>query len=400
MAIACSRKVRKPNNMTQTRGLFQSHDEIGFRLSRVVPTASFQTRWCLFVAPMWRCFTLVWALNLLPFSVSRIITHLDALDGFYPPNEPDIPEITGAFTVTVIARFDNLAAGWYQRLFDFGDGPDTNNIFLGQEGAGNNMLFVHRTGATTPFCSTSVSGAITEGTTDTWEAAIDVNGQVTLKKNGDILSSTDSCAGLVPLANETRSSKLLGKSNWVADTDLMGAILGLKVVNHGETVSPIKSMEMLNLPGQVFGKYFVASLYARFDNLSTGREYQRFFGFGNGQQTSILAFAQIAATKDVYLELWQQNPVSGMADDIFQCKTNETVLVQGEMALWRVEMIAGKFRIEKNGQLLKECDYPTAPAPEAVYRQNLFVGESNWSSDAKTQGVILGLRVDMRDFTS
>ena len=54
-----------------------------------------------------------------------------------PPLEPlasleDVENVTGAVEIEVIARFDDINAGSWQRVFDFGDGPNANNLLLAQ----------------------------------------------------------------------------------------------------------------------------------------------------------------------------------------------------------------------------------------------------------------------------
>lgn len=118
-------------------------------------------------------------------AANRLQTKLDVLDNAYPPNTPNIPEVTGPFTITVVARFDNIGGGHYQRLVDFGDGPITNNIVFGQVRNTTKIRLKYwlndRLGTTYQL---SASNAITEGTTDTWEAGVDATGLATIKKNG------------------------------------------------------------------------------------------------------------------------------------------------------------------------------------------------------------------------
>lgn len=332
-----------------------------------------------------RVTTLILLMRML---VARITTRIDALDGAYPPNTPDIPEITGPFTITVVARFDDIAGGSHQRLVDFGDGPITNNIILSQQRNTNNMrLKVWSNDGLGTTYEVRASNALTQGTTDTWEAGVDATGLMTIKKNGVKLAEA---MGAVPLPS-VRSQKLIGKSHWTADDDLIGAVLGLKVTNHNENQG-FRQLEFLNIPAQVFGNAFEASVYARIDNLNGDVFDQRIFELGNGSD-DVVTFSQYSNTTGIVLEV-QQDSAS------YQCfATANSPLQVGEMALWRVQVTSTAsmaiFRIEKNGSQLSECRFVgLSGLPKSVVRQNLFIGKSNSASSRTTQGVILGLRID------
>lgn len=314
----------------------------------------------------------------------RITTQLDALDGAFPPNEPDIPEITGAFTVKIIARYDNIAGGWYQRMFDFGNGEYGENILMGQYATSTDVIFHYYTGGYDTNEELFLHNALTEGTTDTWEASFDANGRMSVKKNGIELASKNT--GVTPLGAHTRSNKLLGRSNWPADTNLEGAILGLQVINHSES-QDFRSMKLLNLQTQIFDHPFVVSAYARFDDLS--RSYQRIFDVGNGAGNGNIILSQYSDSNAMSLSI-----TTSQAS--YRCSAFNAI-VQGEMALWRAQVTAsGIFRIEKNGVLLAQCTF-SAGAGEPIFRSNFFIGDSNWSVHDQIQGLILGLRIDPDD---
>ena len=322
----------------------------------------------------------------LQFCYGRIITKLDALDGAFPPNDPAIPEINGAFTVKIVARYDNITSGSFQRMFDFGNGQDAQNILMGQQESSTNVIFQYYTGGVGSHVELIAGGALTEGTTDTWEASLDATGRMSITKNGIELAFKDT--GVALLGSQTRSNKLLGRSNWSNDSDLEGAILGLQVINHSSS-QDYRTMELLNLQTQIFDHPFVASAYARFDDMA--RSYQRIFDIGNGPGDGNIILSQNANTNHMSLVVFTDFGV-------YHCPAYNAI-VEGEMALWRAQVTAsGIFRIEKNGVLLAECSSPgVSYIGDAVFRSNFHIGGSHWSEDDKLQGLILGLRIDLDD---
>ena len=135
--------------------------------------------------------------------------------------------ITGAFTVTATARFDNPAGGSYQRVFDFGVGAGVDNVLLSQIARTNDMLLqVHR--GSTELRYISAPGAIVAGETATWRVGVDPDGLMWIEKNGTRIASG---AGFLPRVVE-RPYLLVGESNWGSgDTPLIGAVTSLSVRN-------------------------------------------------------------------------------------------------------------------------------------------------------------------------
>lgn len=132
-----------------------------------------------------------------------------------------IPEIDGAFKAFAEVRFDHLDTGFYQRVFDTGNGPDSNNIWLGQVGNGDDMAFEILTGSTKHRIT--APDAIVEGETAKWQASVDDSGMMRLFKNDHLVAEGQ---GAVPLDVE-RASDLIGQSNWGWDTPLAGKVSDL-----------------------------------------------------------------------------------------------------------------------------------------------------------------------------
>ncbi|WP_298860922.1 hypothetical protein [uncultured Sulfitobacter sp.] len=94
----------------------------------------------------------------------------------------DTPQIGGAFTPSVTARFDSFGYGNGQTVFDSGDATGADNIFLSRSGTGGTMEFVvYVDGVRHAVVADSV---IVVGETATWSVAVDPDSLMSLEKNG------------------------------------------------------------------------------------------------------------------------------------------------------------------------------------------------------------------------
>ncbi|GMA75942.1 hypothetical protein GCM10025880_23590 [Methylorubrum aminovorans] len=132
-----------------------------------------------------------------------------------------IPEIDGAFKMFAEVRFDDLDDGHFQRVFDTGNGPDSDNIWLGQVGNGDDMAFEILTGSTKHRIT--ALDTIVEGEMAKWQASVDEAGYMRLIKNDKVVAEGQ---GAVPL-DVLRTSDLVGQSNWSWDTALAGQVKDL-----------------------------------------------------------------------------------------------------------------------------------------------------------------------------
>jgi hypothetical protein len=136
-----------------------------------------------------------------------------------------IKEITGPFDVQVSARFDNVNGFFWQRLFDFGNGPQLDNVWLGQRENTNDMVL--EVWRDQKMYRVVAARAIVNGETVNWKCGVDATGLMWIEKNGVRLAQQQ---GIVP-ANVIRVNKYIGKSNWSADAPLRGSVLSLAVTN-------------------------------------------------------------------------------------------------------------------------------------------------------------------------
>ena len=193
------------------------------------------------------------------------------------PFVADIPEIDGAFAASALVRFDNLAGGNYQRVFDTGNGAWGDNVWLGQVGNGHDMAFEILTGGTAHRIV--AKDAIVQGVEARWSAAVDPSGRMTLYKNDVLVAQGD---GAVP-RDVARMSELVGKSNWAADTALVGTVYDLNF--------------KADLAADINGA-FTANVHARFDDLDAGG-WQRVFDLGNGPNADNIILGQVGTSSDM-----------------------------------------------------------------------------------------------------
>ncbi|WP_323770860.1 PIG-L family deacetylase [Antarctobacter sp.] len=293
-----------------------------------------------------------------------------------PPLDPIVPiddleDVTGAFEIEVVARFDDLEAGYWQRVFDFGNGPRGNNLILTQEENGSGIMFALYQDGTT--YRVTAPDAIVEGETATWKVGIDANGTMWIDKNGVRLVEGTSA---IP-TNELRVNELLGASNWADDTPLDGAVLGIDVTNAGDVVDGGR----LNAPTQIDGA-FQLDVVVRFDSLEATAN-QTVFDFGGTAPEGALRLHQVGTTDDLRFTVVQ--------DGVEYSLTAADAIIEGELAIWSVGINAdGRMWVEKDGVLLAEG---TGIVPADIERGPLLVGESGLPDGGALDGIVLDLTV-------
>ncbi len=135
----------------------------------------------------------------------------------------------GAMTISASVQFDDLAAGGWQRVFDFGNGEDADNVVLGQVGTSSDMTFqIHQGGL--DYVVTA-QNAIIEGESAVWTARVDEIGGMSIFKNGLLLAYSGGLLGSA-LATVDRGSNFIGSSNWAGHEPLHGTVHSVEVA-HG-----------------------------------------------------------------------------------------------------------------------------------------------------------------------
>jgi len=133
----------------------------------------------------------------------------------------------GGLTAVAVVKFEG-SAGIFERIFDFGNGAESDNIILYRRFTTEELLFEIRNGATT-VCKIVQTNAITQ---DAWITIIvRYNAQdhsVELMLNGTVVSS-GTCSQ--PSTDRSLTRTYIGKSNWPSDDFLSGSIAGVLVVD-------------------------------------------------------------------------------------------------------------------------------------------------------------------------
>ena len=305
-----------------------------------------------------------------------VFTHLEARVGALPsgsqkfelalspeaddPIATDVADIDGAFTASATVLFADLAGGSWQRVFDFGNGPDSDNIYLGQVGRSSDMEFTVFNGG--KAASIVARGAIVQGQEAEWTADVDAGGWMRLFKDGALLAQGQ---GVVPRDIE-RANEFVGKSNWSWDTPLIGTVSDLTVTAH-------------NVIPEIDGA-FTMFAEARFDNLAGGH-YQRLFDTGNGRDSDNIWVGQVGNGDDMAFEI--------LTGSVKHQITAHDVIVQGETADWQASVTDGGYmRLFKNDHLVAEGQ---GAAPLDVTRADDLIGQSNWTWDTPLIGKVSDL---------
>lgn len=153
-----------------------------------------------------------------------------------PTLQASKPNFNDGFTVTAWAKFSGTAGSW-ERIFDFGNGTNSNNIFLGREGTSTNlMLGIHESSSGSQYLP--ATGAISDTNWHLW--AVTCSGATcTLYKDGVALTSSSSMK--IP-SNIARTKNYIGKSNWSVDAYLEGGVDELKVFDESLSATQIATI--------------------------------------------------------------------------------------------------------------------------------------------------------------
>ncbi|MFJ7438749.1 hemolysin [Methylorubrum thiocyanatum] len=272
----------------------------------------------------------------------------------------DLPDIHGAFTASATVRFDDLDAGAWQRVYDIGNGPNADNVFLSQIGTSKDMQFTIMNGSKS--ASIVAKGAIVEGEEATWTTNVNETGWMRLFKDGALLAEGQ---GIVP-KDVARINEFVGKSNWQADKPLVGEVSDL-------TITPFQGIPEIDGAFKMFAE-------VRFDDLSHGN-YQRVFDTGNGPWSDNIWLGQVANGDDMAFEIFTGSTKHRI--------TAADAIVEGEMAKWQASVDeAGYMRLIKNDKVVAEGQ---GAVPLDVLRTNDLVGHSNWSWDTALVGQVKDL---------
>ena len=185
-----------------------------------------------------------------------------------PTFEEDTINFNDGFTITTWAKFSDTIGSW-ERIFDFGNGADSNNIFLSRNHTTNNLTFgIHDSISGDNYLT--ASDAL--GDTDWHFFAISCQGATCrLYKDGSQIAASTSMK--IP-SHTKRSRNYIAKSNW-SDAYFESRIDEFKLFDKpltGQQISIIYNNELVekNYNGEIRNKITCEETYCSKNNLSNG----------------------------------------------------------------------------------------------------------------------------------
>lgn len=147
-------------------------------------------------------------------------------------------ELGGPMTFAVWARWDALN-NW-SRIFDFGNGPESNNIYCTTYNTTDYIEFGFFIGQS--YYNARTSSIITTGNWDFYVMSINNSVKIKLYKNG--ICCAEHNINNVPL-NIIRANQYIGKSNWSSDGLFKGAMNDMRIYNRALTDNEVMSLYLM-----------------------------------------------------------------------------------------------------------------------------------------------------------
>ena len=340
---------------------------------------------------------LTFATNWIRGVDSHTTLGLHGLSGADPTGDPVLPEIEGPFEVEIKVRFNDDTPSVFQTIFEWSDVSQDNMVWFGQlTGATNHVGTVILVNGIQMSCSASNPQPVNAGDLITYKFGVDASGGTRVFQDGSLV---EECLNRPIPLNVPRIHRLgngLFDFNGASQVErLTGAILGLRLTNLNSVPpqDPGSRFAFMNFPTQTFASSFVASFYARWDNVNDATaQFQRAFDFGNGPADNNILCGQFQASSRMMLEVYDGGTMYRLVTP-----QNQNAIEEGEFAFWHCgatyDNTTGEWRlyIEKDGELLTQR-FETLTL-QNVFRKGSLVGRSHFP-DADLDGVVLGLRLD------
>lgn len=309
------------------------------------------------------------------------------LSNVNPAGDPMLPAITGYFEVELRASFHSDVTEDFLTILEYAAVDES--IWFGHivspTGTSWVQLFVETSAEVDPSICI-VSDSITLDTMYAFKFGVDTDNTARIYKDGIEVAT---CQNFIKPANVPRTHYLghgTFEQRFINVRPHDGTISGIRVRNLEEPLNPRTAFELMNFPGQPFGKSFVASFYARFDDLQT-RQWQRVFDFGNGAGQDNIMCSQWVTTTDMVCGLL----LGGTAYTVVAPGT----IVPDEFAFWHFgfDIPGGELWIEKDGTRFAAATHAITTTG-ALFRSDLLFGQSNFPNDDGLDGVVVGFRLD------
>jgi hypothetical protein len=145
-------------------------------------------------------------------------------------------DFSGGITILAFANFGASTDLW-ERIIDFGNGAENNNILLAREGVTGNLRFQLYNGVSQAISlNVGLTGGIIENAWGFYAARLD--GTNYLLKNQN--SSTSGASAVLP-TSVTRTNNYIGRSNWIGDDYFNGSIGVLAIYSGALTDAQINA---------------------------------------------------------------------------------------------------------------------------------------------------------------
>jgi hypothetical protein len=163
---------------------------------------------------------------------------LNGTDHFSLPS--GFSNFSSGLTVSLYANFgSNTGAGFWERLFDFGNGPGSNNILFARSGTSADLAFeIYAAGPSKGKCTWT--GGILSNTWATY--AVTLNGTNCVIYRDGISRYTQSYTALPN--NVNRTSNYIARSNWNADAYFDTGIAAMALYNRALSASEVAELSL------------------------------------------------------------------------------------------------------------------------------------------------------------
>lgn len=151
-----------------------------------------------------------------------------------------LSDFSNGFSISFYARFDATAGGGWERIIDFGNGDNADNIVVAREGSTNRLILEFRRGSAESLeCSAEI---ISDGVWAHYIITVDPSAGCVIYKNAtaQTLYVNRPSNPFLP-DNVARNNNYIGDSNWTADTFFDGGIGDLAIYNRALTADEVNT---------------------------------------------------------------------------------------------------------------------------------------------------------------
>lgn len=151
-----------------------------------------------------------------------------------------LPEGFGDFSngITIFAVVDMGGVDYWERIIDFSNGADVDNVLFGRNGNTTNLSFDMRD-TTSGDVQYTATGAITNSTMGTYAVTADGSN---IKIFADAAVESNTTSTVLPANVSSRDTNYIGKSPWGDDSTFKGELAVVIVYNRALSTSEIEEI--------------------------------------------------------------------------------------------------------------------------------------------------------------